>query len=71
MTVETEIDELVRRLVRLEDEIERKFEAQRARFQYRLEERRAVFEESVVRQHKLIKTMGRGLPARRELSHST
>ncbi len=56
MTVETEIDELVRRLVRLEDEIERKFEAERARFQYRLEERRAVFEESVVRQHKLIKT---------------
>ncbi len=54
--MEAEIEELVRRLVRLEDEIERKLEAQRARFRYRLEEGRAVFEEGVIRQHKLIRT---------------
>jgi len=54
--MEAEIEELVHRLVRLEDEIERKLEAQRARFHYRLEERRAVFEEGVIRQHKLIRT---------------
>ena len=54
--METEIEELVRRLVRLEDEIERKLEAQRAAFKYRIEERRAVFEEGVIRQHKRLKT---------------
>ncbi len=56
MTMNNEIDDLVRRLVRLEDELESKLEAQRAEFQYRLEEKRAVFEEGVIRQHKLIKT---------------
>ena len=55
-SMENEIDDLVRRLVRLEDELERKFEEQGAEFQYRLEENRAVFEKSVIRQHKLIKT---------------
>ncbi|MEQ8332019.1 hypothetical protein [Nisaea sp.] len=54
--MEEEIDDLVRRLVRLEDELERKLEAQRDRFRYRLEEKRAVFEESVDRQHRLLKT---------------
>lgn len=54
--MENEIDELVRRLVRLEDEIERKLEAQRAQFHYRIEERRAVFEEGILRQHKRVKT---------------
>jgi len=56
MPMENEIDALVLRLVRLEDELERKFEAQRTKFQYRLEEGRAVFEDGVVRQHRQIKT---------------
>jgi len=56
MPIEDEIDDLVRRLVLLEDEIEKKLEAQRAEFRYRLEKRRAVFEEGVLRQHRLIKT---------------
>lgn len=51
-----EIDDLIRRLVRLEDEIERKIEAQRASLQFRVEKRRAIFEEEVLRQHRLIKT---------------
>lgn len=55
MPIENEIDDLVRQLVRLEDELERKLEAQRTKFQYRLEEKRAIFEEGVIRQQKLIK----------------
>lgn len=54
--MDKEIDDLVHRLVRLEDELERKLVAQRANIQYRLEEKRAVFEKSVIRQHKLIRT---------------
>jgi hypothetical protein len=54
--MDDEIEDLVRRLVRLEDELEEKLGAQRQRFRYRLEERRAVFEEGVVAQHKAIKT---------------
>ena len=54
--MDREIEDLVRRLVRLEDELEQKLEAQRQRFRYRLEERRAVFEEGVVAQHQAIKT---------------
>ena len=56
MSTDTEIDDLVRRLVRLEDQIERKLEAQHTKFRYRLEKKRAVFEEGVVRQHRAIKT---------------
>jgi len=55
MQIENEIDDLIRRLDRLEDELERKLEAKRTEFQYRLEAKRAVFEESVILQHKLIK----------------
>lgn len=54
--MENEIEDLVRRLGRLEDELERKLEARQAEFRYHLEEKRAVFEESVSRQHKLLKT---------------
>lgn len=54
--MDTEIDDLIRRLVRLEDEIEKKIEAQRTDLQYRVEKRRAIFEEGVIRQHRLIKT---------------
>lgn len=56
MPVENEIDDLVRRLVRLEDELEQKLEAQSEAFQYRFEKKKAVFEDSVIRQHKAIKT---------------
>jgi hypothetical protein len=55
MSTDTEIDDLVRRLVRLEDQIERKLGAQHTKFRYRLEKNRAVFEEGVVREHKAIK----------------
>jgi hypothetical protein len=55
MPMENEIEDLVRRLVRLEDEIEGKLEAQRDRFRYRLEKRRAVFEKGVIEQHRQIK----------------
>jgi len=54
--MENEIDDLVRKLVRLEDEIERRIEAQRAQFRYRMEARRAIFEEGVLRQHRKIRT---------------
>jgi hypothetical protein len=53
--MQNEIDDLVKRLVRLEDELERKLEAQQEKFQYRIEKQRAVFEENVVRQHRRIK----------------
>lgn len=56
MAVENEIEDLVRRLVSLEDELEHKLEAQRSRLQYRIERDRAVFEESVLRQHRRIRT---------------
>jgi len=56
MPVDDEIEELVRHLVRLEDEIERKLEARRDRFKYRLEEKRAIFDEAVLRAHREIRT---------------
>lgn len=56
MPVESEIEDLVGRLVSLEDELERKLEAQRSRFRYRIEKERAVFEEEVLRQHRKIRT---------------
>ena len=54
--MEQEIDVLVRRLVHLEDEIERKLAAQHAKFRYRIEEKRAVFEAGVVHQHGQLRT---------------
>jgi hypothetical protein len=56
MSQNNEIDELVRRLVRLEDELERRFETERERFAYRIEQRRAVFEADVLRRHRQIRT---------------
>lgn len=56
MPMESDIEDLVRRLVRLEDELERKLEAQRSELQYRMEKKRAVFEESVLRRHRAIRT---------------
>jgi len=55
MSLENEIDDLVKKLVSLEDELERKLEVRQAEFRYRLEAKRAIFEESAIRQHKLIK----------------
>ena len=54
--MDNEIEDMVRRLVSLENEIERKLEDHRNKFQYRLDEKRAVFEEEVIRRHRLIKT---------------
>jgi hypothetical protein len=54
--MEQEIDDLVRRLVRLEDELERKLEAQRTRFRYRMERGRAVFEEGALRRQRAFRT---------------
>jgi len=56
MSQNNEIDELVRRLVRLEDDIERRFEAERERFEYHIEQRRAVFTADVLRRHRRIRT---------------
>ena len=56
MAIEQEIDDLVRRLVSIEDELERKLDAQRQNFQYRLDNKRAVFEQSILRQHLQLKT---------------
>ena len=53
--MDSEIEDMVRRLVSLENEIERKLEDHRNKFQYRIHEKRAVFEEEVVRRHRLIK----------------
>ncbi len=50
-----EIEDLMRRLVQLEDEIERKLEAQQAEFSYTMKRNRAVFEAGVVRRQKRIK----------------
>lgn len=56
MAMDSDIEDLVRRLVGLEDELEQKLEAQRSRFQYHMEKQRAVFEDSVLRQHRRIRT---------------
>lgn len=56
MTDDSEIDEMVRRLVRLEDEIERRLAAEQERLHYRIEQKRAVFEEAVLRRHREIRT---------------
>lgn len=55
MAMESEIQDLVRRLVSLEDKLERKLAAQHSKFQYRMVKKRAVFEEGVLRQHRRIR----------------
>ncbi|MEX2454060.1 MAG: hypothetical protein WD470_05115 [Rhodospirillaceae bacterium] len=54
--MQDEIEDMVRRLVRLEDEIERRLEAQRDLLEYRIDRKRAVFEESTLRRHRQIRT---------------
>lgn len=56
MAMDDEIEDLVKRLVRLEKEIEGKLEVQRETLQYRVEAGRAVFEDEVLRRHRLLKT---------------
>ena len=51
-----ELDDLLARLSQLEEEFEQKIEAQRASFRYELEKGRAVFERSVIAEHRRIKT---------------
>ena len=50
-----EIDGLLKRLRQIEDELEQQFEARREAFQYEIKKRRAVFEASVVAQHRQIR----------------
>jgi len=54
--MDNDIEDMVRRLVRLENELERKLEEKQSRLRYRIDEKRAVFEEEVLRQHRMIKT---------------
>lgn len=56
MPIDDDVEDLVRRLVRLEDEIERKLQDRRERFRYRIEARRAVFEAGVERRHRALRT---------------
>ncbi|MEQ8194931.1 MAG: hypothetical protein RIB59_10620 [Rhodospirillales bacterium] len=53
--MEREIDELLERLNRLEEEVERKFDERRAEFKYEIRMKRAVFEKSVLARHRQIK----------------
>ena len=50
-----ELNDLLERLRRLEEEFEQKIEAQRAAFRYRLQKDRVVFEQSVIAEHRHIK----------------
>lgn len=54
--MESEVDDLIRKLVQIEAELERKLDERRFALQYRMEEKRAIFEEDVRRRHKLLKT---------------
>jgi len=49
--LESDVEQLVRKLVKVEDELERKWAEQREKFSYRLEDGRAVFEEAVRLEH--------------------
>jgi len=51
-----ELDDLLDRLRQLEEEFEQKIDAQRAAFRYKLSERRVIFEEKVIAEHRKIKT---------------
>jgi hypothetical protein len=54
--MEREIDELLERLSKLEEEVERKFDERRAEFNYEMQMKQAVFEKSVLDRHRQIKT---------------
>ncbi len=51
-----ELNDLLERLRQLEEEFEQKIEAQRAAFRYQLQKGRVVFEQSVIAEHRHIKT---------------
>jgi hypothetical protein len=53
--MDTDIDELVRKLVRLEDEIEQKLDAERDRLAFRIERGKAVFEERALARHRRLR----------------
>jgi len=54
--MDRDLDDLLERLGRLEEEFEQKIEAQRALFRYQLEKGRVVFEQGVLAEHRQIKT---------------
>ena len=54
--MDVELDELLNRLRQLEDEFEQKIDAQRAAFRYQLSKRRITFEQSILAEHREIKT---------------
>jgi hypothetical protein len=49
-------DDLLERLLQLEEEFEQKIEAQRAAFRYQLQKGRVIFEQSIIAEHREIKT---------------
>jgi hypothetical protein len=53
--MDTDIDELLDQLRKLEQEVEDKLEARRAAFQYSIQRHRVVFEESVRQRHRQIR----------------
>ena len=50
-----EIDDLLDRLRKLEEEFEQKIDAQRSAFRYQLQKKRVIFEQSVIAEHRQIK----------------
>lgn len=54
--MDAEIDDLLERLRQIEEELECRIEARRGAFQYRLKEKRIVFEQSVLDRHRQIRT---------------
>ena len=51
-----ERDDLLERLRQLDEEFEQKIDAQRAAFRYQLRKGRVVFEQSIIAEHREIKT---------------
>jgi hypothetical protein len=53
--MDSDLDDLLERLRRLEEEFEQKIESQRAAFHYRLDQGRVVFEQGIVIEHRRIR----------------
>jgi len=51
----TVIDEILGKIQALEQDLEQEFEARRARFQYRLERRKVLFEQDVAERHRALR----------------
>ena len=53
--MDADVEQLVKRLVKIEDELERKWAEQREKFSYRLEGKRAIFDEAARLKHLKLK----------------